>query len=212
MDKTLITNIMYYIDTIEDPLLIYSDVSFIIRDGEDNYNINDSQITKISDNDVFRIMRLDKFGFVKGRTFINHDHTYIFIDMNQITNEYPYVIAHELRHVYQREQVTETDKNKIFEPKEIIDIWKRNISNYDGSETSEYALQDIEIDANAFALYMLNSLFGMRMNKIVGEDTDGFKSCMYHMNMSYTMEDIKESCEYNGFNPKSFDLVSSIPS
>lgn len=81
------------------------------------------------------------------------EHT-IYIDMTKYEFAYQgfFVIAHEMRHMYQRKYI-KTHKNK--QAKE----WKKEFENYQGSGVSGYENQSIEIDANAFACFVFDFLF-----------------------------------------------------
>lgn len=69
------------------------------------------------------------------------------------------VLFHEGRHAFQQEEVVENEKPKIFSK---TYKWKRNLQgyvNYDQSEKfSYYAMQDVERDANKYALKRLKKL------------------------------------------------------
>ena len=99
---------------------------------------------------------------------------------------------HELRHAFQHKAISnqhigdeQIDSNKI-------SLWKKEFDSYKQSkgelatEDEEYLLQDIEVDAIAFAHFMITSLFDLRtyvpdiLKSLVSDRVELFK-------LSYTI-------------------------
>lgn len=111
----------------------------------------------------------------------------ICINLDDYTNEKKgleyFVLAHELRHIYQIEAI----KNE-WEDKEILDLWKQNLECYKSAKHDGYENQPIELDANAFAEIIILELFG----KPVSVNCD-FKKLQENMIRIYnTIEDFIE--------------------
>lgn len=78
-----------------------------------------------------------------------------------------YLIMHEIRHFYQR-RVVESFKNqenvRIYEPQAMLLSWQKNFEKYiditGSSEVEEknYFSQPVELDATAFAYYLMQHL------------------------------------------------------
>ena len=73
--------------------------------------------------------------------------------------EINYVIAHEMRHVYQYLLIT-NQKNSTNIPESVIQRWKIEFENYtmpDGLNSVGYRKQEIEIDAYNYAMAFVDS-------------------------------------------------------
>jgi predicted SprT family Zn-dependent metalloprotease len=73
--------------------------------------------------------------------------------------EITYVIAHEMRHVYQHLLIT-NQKHRADIPESVIQLWKIEFENYtmpDGLDSVGYRKQEIEIDAYNYAMAFVDS-------------------------------------------------------
>lgn len=78
----------------------------------------------------------------------------IYFDLDKCSQGIEYVLlAHELRHVYQKEAIERED------PAEPIQLWKQALENYHGSQAADHEENPLEIDANAFAYIVAVHLF-----------------------------------------------------
>ena len=70
------------------------------------------------------------------------------------------IICHEMRHAYQYMQINCQDG--LGESQEIIARWKAEFDHYYSPKDERFLEQEIEIDAIAFAHYMILKYFGER--------------------------------------------------
>lgn len=90
----------------------------------------------------------------------NAYHIKLNIDM-EFGLPYEFIIAHELRHIYQIEYIRNHDDK-------IAKIWREEARNAHRNSLSDYNLKDCELDANAFATYVYALVTG-RDIQIVAE-------------------------------------------
>lgn len=87
----------------------------------------------------------------------------LWLDLDRHDNYEEFLsILHELRHGYQLSLVYDSDYD-ITNDREA-QIWQYEIENYIPFGQKGYENQQIEIDANAFVIYMAEYLFGIKVN------------------------------------------------
>ncbi|SDW44496.1 hypothetical protein SAMN05216391_1087 [Lachnospiraceae bacterium KHCPX20] len=74
-----------------------------------------------------------------------------------ISGSFIFSLAHEMRHHYQAMAIS--DKERHLEFPEKIKIWESEMLSYKENNQPGYDDQDIELDANAFGILMMNLLF-----------------------------------------------------
>ena len=83
---------------------------------------------------------------------------YINLDKHNIENhDEIFSITHEYRHFFQFQQILNI--NKSLEDKNVVSSWKFNFDNYINFGNEDFYKQDIEIDANAFTVFIIQKLF-----------------------------------------------------
>ena len=88
---------------------------------------------------------------------------HIYINLNYENKTILYnACLHECRHVYQY-MVCDSPIAYQIEPKETIDLWRKNLKLYFGNRTNNYELQPLEIDAYAFGDYVFNTMYDQEM-------------------------------------------------
>ena len=83
---------------------------------------------------------------------------YINLDKHSVENhDEIFSVTHEYRHFYQYQQILNTDKS--LEDENTIANWKLNFDKYISFGYEDFYKQDIEIDANAFTVFIIQKLF-----------------------------------------------------
>lgn len=100
---------------------------------------------------------------------------YIDIDLHSANEEY-ISLAHELRHVYQVKQTKLNTKES--------QVWNENLKNYYDSRVSEYQKQPLEVDANAFAKWVIEFYLDREI-EVYNTDEELFKKCYALINFKY---------------------------
>ena len=94
-------------------------------------------------------------------------------------------VTHELRHYYQHEQI----ELRSIEDKETINKWEYDFAHYNGANEEGYSEQEVELDANAFAVFIMVAVFNIKMDLTV----DMFRLTKFAQ--EFTKEDINELVE-----------------
>ena len=83
---------------------------------------------------------------------------YINLDKHNIEkHDEIFSITHEYRHFFQFQQILNI--NKSLEDENVVLSWKFNFDNYINFGNENFYKQDIEIDANAFTVFIIQKLF-----------------------------------------------------
>lgn len=95
---------------------------------------------------------------INAKFFTENETIYINLDKhNPQTHDEIFSLIHEYRHYYQLNQILNI--NRLLENKDIIKVWKENFDNYINFGNEGFYKQDIEIDANAFTVFIIQKLF-----------------------------------------------------
>lgn len=114
------------------------------------------------------------------------------------------IVAHELRHKYQYEEVRALAANKHVEETYIVQEWKKSFDNYKhANEVSKnvYQNQTVELDAVAFSEVIVQSLNPNR-NLDLDSDFRAKVNVVKKILAFQYKDDIKEVLEEYGFNKK----------
>ena len=110
---------------------------------------------------IFAHKDVPAFTSADGRTIVfNHD--WLIRSLPNYADDVRFFIYHELRHVHQKYQISKMHSNEIIDEKEATLLrWDDDFRNYQtnyGDEDSQKRNleQEIEIDANAYAIALLN--------------------------------------------------------
>lgn len=91
---------------------------------------------------------------VNARFYTENNILYLNLDKhNEKTHDEIFSVIHEFRHFYQLKQI----ENNI--NTELVKKWEANFDNYLQFGEDGYYNQEVEIDANAFTVYMVQCLF-----------------------------------------------------
>lgn len=95
-----------------------------------------------------------KYQEVNAKFYTENNVLYVNLDKHNLkSHDEIFAVVHEFRHFYQLNQVL--NNNNDF----IVRKWKNNFDNYLNFGENSYYEQDVEIDANAFTVYIISSLF-----------------------------------------------------
>lgn len=95
---------------------------------------------------------------INAKFFTENETIYINLDKHNLqTHDEIFSVIHEYRHYYQLNQILHV--NKLLEDKDIIKVWKENFDNYINFGNEGFYKQDVEIDANAFTVFIIQKLF-----------------------------------------------------
>lgn len=124
----------------------------------------------------------------------------LFLNLRAISDprQACFVIFHELRHHY---QICQTEK-KEYETKETIEQWKEELSGYKQNGVEGYDDQYLEIDANAFGIYMMYVMYGLRVPVAEHVDVKRINRRMAEIADTFPPQMIKSIArEYRIFRP-----------
>lgn len=82
---------------------------------------------------------------------------YFNLSLTHDIRQFYFSLAHEMRHHYQAMAIS--DKERHLEFPEKIKIWESEMLSYKENNQPGYDDQNIELDANAFGILMMNLLF-----------------------------------------------------
>lgn len=215
-DILKINFIRKYIMTIVDilPIIIDYSVCIILNENESKkiIDLNGNHFYDIS-NEIHKMYpEYDSFEEVKGKTLINNNNATIIYNLTEIDKmDELFVIPHELRHLYQFQEVKfDDDGKKILEDKRIIDLWRRELNGKyrDSKQLNDnvelFNSQMLELDANAFAQVIMKKLLGINIKIHSYDRNEIFNDVVNLIDQSYPDSYIYESIAYNSFNPVNY--------
>lgn len=95
---------------------------------------------------------------VSAKFFTENETIYINLDKHNLqVHDEIFSVIHEYRHYYQLNQILHI--NSLLEDEDIIKVWKENFDNYINFGDDGFYKQDVEIDANAFTIFIIQKLF-----------------------------------------------------
>ena len=144
---------------------------------------------------------------VNAKFYTENNIIYINLDLHELKiPDDLFSIIHEFRHYYQLHQVLNYP-NLISEKKYIVKKWEKNFDNYINFGKDGYYEQDIEIDANAFTLYIMEFLFDVPcyIDKKFSSEKISFYNSIYLQKYNYIeMQDILDEMQFEVYDR--FDL------
>lgn len=205
-----------YIMTIVDilPIIIDYSVCIILNENRSKkiIDLNGNHFYDIA-NEIHKIYpEYDSFEEVKGKTLINNNNATIIYNLTEMDKmDELFVIPHELRHLYQFQEVKfDDDGKKILEDKRIIDLWRRELNGKyrDSKQLNDnvelFNSQMLELDANAFAQVIMKKLLGINIKIHSYDRNEIFNDVVNLIDQSYPDSYIYESIAYNSFNPVNY--------
>lgn len=215
-DILKINFIRKYIATIVDilPIIIDYSVVVIVNDSGSKkiIDLNSNAFYDVADELHKMYPEYDSFEEVKGKTLIKNNMVtivYNFTEMKEMDELF--VVPHELRHLYQFQEVrADNNGEKVIENKKIIDLWRRELDgNYrDSKQLNDnvelFNSQMLELDANAFTQVIMRKLLGMNIKIHSYDKNEIFDDVVNIIDKAYPDSYIYESIIYNSFNPLNY--------
>ena len=126
----------------------------LLLDMEDKPNLVIAKNKKIIFNEEnVNIRYID----VNAKFFTNTNTIYMNLDKHDLkSHDEIFSIIHEYRHFFQLQQILNIKES--LEDESIVLNWKSNFDNYINFGNDGFYKQDIEIDANAFTLFIVQKL------------------------------------------------------
>lgn len=120
----------------------------------------------------------------------------IVVDLDKHSDDLEYVtIAHEIRHLFQYEAVNAPDPDE-YDEKKVIRQWKKDLRSYKDSSVADYENQAIEVDATAFAYYIIKLVFNRTISFKC--DTNKLIERYAEIKASIPTEEIQDCAKYCG--------------
>ena len=95
---------------------------------------------------------------INAKFFTYTNTIYVNLDRHNLeSHDEIFSLVHEYRHYYQLQQIEDTDR--LLENENIVATWKENFDNYINFGSRDFYKQEIEIDANAFTVFIVQKLF-----------------------------------------------------
>jgi hypothetical protein len=204
--------IMIIVDIL--PIIIDYSVCIILNENGSKkmIDLNDNNFYDIS-NEIHKMYpEYDSFEEIKGKTLINNNNATIIYNLTEMDKiDELFVIPHELRHLYQFQEVKfDDDGKKILEDKRIIDLWRRELNGKyrDSKQLNDnvelFNSQMLELDANAFTQVIMKKLLGINIKIHSYDRNEIFNDVVNLIDQSYPDSYIYESIAYNSFNPVNY--------
>lgn len=132
---------------------------------------------------------------VNARFYTENNILYVNLDKhNEKTHDEIFSVIHEFRHFYQLKQI----ENNI--NTELVKKWKSNFDNYLQFGEDGYYSQEVEIDANAFTVYIVQCLFRKKCYVSLKFDQNKIDYYIELYVIEYNTEKIRKILKEMNFN------------